>query len=79
MLHHTHLPQLRFSEDLDLTALSAISLEELATITVTSPKVEARGPFHFQHLGNCGDCPHGLKILGQLIKSACQYLRLYLG
>ncbi len=31
-LHHTYLPQLRFSEDLDFTALSAITLEELASV-----------------------------------------------
>ena len=32
-LHHTYLPQLRFSEDLDFTALSAMTLEELASGT----------------------------------------------
>jgi len=28
-LHHTYLPQLRFSEDLDFTAISAVTLEEI--------------------------------------------------
>ena len=31
-LYHTYLPQLRFSEDLDFTALSPVSLEELANV-----------------------------------------------
>ena len=31
-LHHTYLPQLRFSEDLDFTAISAITLEEIGGI-----------------------------------------------
>lgn len=31
-LYHTYLPQLRFSEDLDFTALSPVSLEELAKV-----------------------------------------------
>jgi predicted nucleotidyltransferase component of viral defense system len=28
-LHHTYFPQLRFSEDLDFTAVSAITIEEI--------------------------------------------------
>jgi predicted nucleotidyltransferase component of viral defense system len=31
-LHHTYLPQLRFSEDLDFTSISAITLEDIGSI-----------------------------------------------
>jgi predicted nucleotidyltransferase component of viral defense system len=31
-LHHTYLPQLRFSQDLDFTALRRVSIEELVSI-----------------------------------------------
>ena len=44
-LHHTYLPQLRFSEDLDFTALSAITLEELASVLATHDFLQLKEHF----------------------------------
>ncbi len=44
-LHHTYLPQLRFSEDLDFTALSAITLEDLASVLAAYDFLEVKEHF----------------------------------
>jgi predicted nucleotidyltransferase component of viral defense system len=41
-IHHTYLPQLRFSEDLDFTAISAITLEELTDILAAHDFLELK-------------------------------------
>ena len=44
-IHHTYLPQLRFSEDLDFTAISAITLEELTDILAAHDFLEVKEHF----------------------------------
>jgi predicted nucleotidyltransferase component of viral defense system len=44
-LHHTYLPQLRFSEDLDFTALSAMTLEELAGVIAAHDFLQVKEHF----------------------------------
>lgn len=41
-LYHTYLPQLRFSEDLDFTALSPVNLEDLAKVIATHDFLELK-------------------------------------
>ncbi|NLD81394.1 MAG: nucleotidyl transferase AbiEii/AbiGii toxin family protein [Smithella sp.] len=41
-LYHTYLPQLRFSEDLDFTALLPVSLEELAKVLAAHDFLELK-------------------------------------
>lgn len=41
-LYHTYLPQLRFSEDLDFTALSPVSLEELWKVLAANDFLELK-------------------------------------
>lgn len=44
-LHHTYLPQLRFSEDLDFTAVSAITLEEIKGVLTAHDFLEVKESF----------------------------------
>ena len=44
-LHHTYLPQLRFSEDLDFTATSAISLQEIKGMLAAHDFLEVKEYF----------------------------------
>ena len=44
-LHHTYLPQLRFSEDLDFTATSAITLEEIKVVFAAHDFLEMKECF----------------------------------
>jgi predicted nucleotidyltransferase component of viral defense system len=44
-LYHTYLPQLRFSEDLDFTAISAITLEEIKGVFAAHDFLELKEHF----------------------------------
>jgi hypothetical protein len=44
-LHHTYLPQLRFSEDLDFTATSAVTLEEIGGLLAVHDFLELKESF----------------------------------
>ena len=44
-LYHTYLPQLRFSEDLDFTAVSATPLEEIRGVLTAHDFLEVKDPF----------------------------------
>ena len=44
-LHHTYLPQLRFSEDLDFTAISTLTLEELESVFAAHDFLELKEHF----------------------------------
>ncbi len=44
-LHHTYLPQLRFSEDLDFTATSAVTLEEIKRVLAAYDFLEVKEYF----------------------------------
>jgi len=69
-LHHTYLPQLRFSEDLDFTAISAITLQELASVLAAHDFLELKEHFvseftikinRLKYAGPLGN-PNSLKI-----------------
>jgi predicted nucleotidyltransferase component of viral defense system len=69
-LYHTYLPQLRFSEDLDFTALSAITLEEVASVLAKHDFLELKEYFaseftikinRLKYVGPLGN-PNSLKI-----------------
>ncbi len=44
-LHHTYLPQLRFSEDLDFTAVSGVTVEELGNVLAAHDFLELKDLF----------------------------------
>jgi predicted nucleotidyltransferase component of viral defense system len=69
-LYHTYLPQSRFSEDLDFTAISAITLEELASVITAHDFLELKEHFaseftvkinRLKYTGPLGN-PNSLKI-----------------
>ncbi len=69
-LYHTYLPQLRFSEDLDFTAISAIALEEIKSVLAVYDFLELKEYFvsdftikinRLKYSGPLGN-PNSLKI-----------------